>query len=357
LELRRRNSITLGAGTLGLVLGWLTYQAVVESQIQAEFELARASGLPITASDLAGPNTLVTLYPNAAPYYQIVSDGLLSMDQDAKKVYLGLYDPKRNLSPEEIRQGLAQVAYLMPEIDRAATATNCRFKRDYRLGYAVLLPEYATMRQVSRIKLAQAKLALADGNRTDALKELTLAANVARHCGSDTNEIATAVRAWVEEDVMKVVRDLKPSSDEAAAVLEGLGELPDARKDIGSHIALYRYTMSTVASESDWAQVQTDLGLRKDDLKNEPVQDWLYRRGFVQKATDLSILRAMRKAAESVPANPKSSNDFADYNRLRAELNGAWTPMRDVFFVQEHLVDYPKSYLAMVKHRDELRKY
>lgn len=330
---------------------------MLESQIQAEFELARASGLPIAASDLAGPNAFATLYPNAAPYYQIVSDGLLSMGQDAKKIYAGLYDPKRNLSPEEIRQGLAQVAYLLPEIDRAATAPNCRFKRDYRLGYAVLLPEYATMRQVARIKLAQAKLALAEGKRTEAVRELTLAANVARHCGSDTNEIATAVRAWVEEDVMKVLRDLKPSTDEAAVILKGLGELPDARKEIGSHMALYRYTMATVASESDWAQVQSDLGLKKDDIQNEPVQDWLYRSGFVQKSTDLSILRSMRRAAESVPANPKSTSDFAEYNRLRTGLHGAWTPMRDMFSVQEKMVDYPTSYLALVKHRDELRKF
>ncbi|CAN1569478.1 hypothetical protein MCEMSE15_03127 [Fimbriimonadaceae bacterium] len=357
MESRRRKSLTLVAGTIGLALGWLTYQAVLESQIQAEFELARESGLPITASDLAGANTLATLYPNAAPYYQIVSDGLLSMDQDAQKIYSGLYDPKRNPSPEEIRQGLAQVAFLMPEIDRAATATNCRFKRDYRLGYAVLMPEYATMRQVARIKLSQAKLALAEGKRTEAVKELTLAANVARHCGSDMNEIGTAVRAWVEEDVMKVVFELKPSSDEATAVLQGLGELPDARKDIGSNLACYRYTMSTVASESDWAQVQTDLGLRKDDLQNEPVQDWLYRSGFVQKATDLSILRSMRKAAESVPANPKSTSDFAEYNRLWKGLHGAWTPMRDMFSVQEKMVDYPTSYLALVKHRDELRNF
>jgi len=356
LESRRKKSLTLVAGTIGLCAGWFTYQAVLEAQIQSEFELAKQSGLPINAADLSGPNTLATLYPNAAPYYQILGDALLSMDPEAKKVVSKLNDTTVPLSTEELKQGVEKVAYLLPEIDRATTAKTCRFKRDYRLGYAVLLPEYATMRQVSRIKLAQAELALAEGDRVGAVEELKRAANVAQHCGSDRNEISTAVRAWVEEEVMKVVRDLKPSRAEASEILEHLGELPDARKEIGSHLALYRYTMSTVASESDWAQVQTDLGLRKEDLQNVPWQDWLYRRGFVQKSTDLSILRSMRMAAESVPANPTSLGDFAEYTKRRQELYGAWTPMRDIFFVQEHLVEYPASYMKLVAHREELQK-
>jgi hypothetical protein len=140
-------------------------------------------------------------------------------------------------------------------------------------------------------------------------------------------------------------------------ILASLGDLPNARLDVGSHFVLYQYSANTAASERDWAQVQSDLGLKREDLQSWPVQDWLYRNGVVQRATDLTILRGIRKVADALPTNPRVRSDFAGYTKLREDLLAAWTPMRDVFVVQDMVADYPTSYLALVAHRDELRQF
>ncbi|MDX2065404.1 MAG: hypothetical protein SFX74_06645 [Fimbriimonadaceae bacterium] len=348
---RKKIAIAGVAVALGTWLGWAGYQSSLEHRIEQEYQLAADAGIPTRPEDLQQKR----VFPNAAHLYRQASDGILSLSPDDRKAWNSAINLESKAKAADREKALKRFSAILSTFDTAAKMEDCFFGRDYRHGYNLLLPEYATMLQAVNAKVTLADAARDRGERRAALVHLTDAARIARHVASDDGELATSVRSRAEAAIVPRLMALRPDPPEATAALRALGPVPNPRRDLGVELVFFRVSRPIAQQYGGWSRLFTDFGMKSEDLDTRPLQDTLHDMGITRASVDLETVRALRAAAESVPERPRSREDFAAYLDARKLLPNVGSMVRNVYRFRAMLSEYPEAYFSLVNHRERLR--
>ncbi|HEY0867902.1 MAG TPA: hypothetical protein VGE01_11000, partial [Fimbriimonas sp.] len=207
---------------------WDWYPAA--AQLPAAEKRARELGLPMTAADIA-PNPPVKPEENAA-------EPLRQLAAEMRKIK-GVREEVRSLE-RAMGEGRADDARRMLEkFDRAiqaAEAIGARpgldMGRDWDLGTGLLFPEWASVKDISKVLDARARLQ--KGVPETAIRNVRLQNRLARLVGSEPNLISMLVHIAVRRISLGTVERLAgewKNDDAKLALLEreltGRGPLPD----------------------------------------------------------------------------------------------------------------------------------
>src|SRR5439155_17300296 len=108
------------------------------------------------------------------------------------------FPPRTTQIPDDIRRAAGQ--YLVDNSDalrllrQAASATQCRYPIDLRLGYRTLLPHLSTTREAARLLAIDGIMAMESGDRVRAAEDVHAAARLARSLEMEPTLISQLVR-------------------------------------------------------------------------------------------------------------------------------------------------------------------
>lgn len=241
-----------------------------EAAFQAQLRLAREEGLSTTWQEFAA--TIPTAAPseNAAPLYrtlrQIKRNRTDKRDLNAIDLQLIFHpgattrsDAATLLAAYRDELGVADKAVLLPK---------CWFDRDWSQGLAVLMPEFADMKQVARAVALRGSLAADRGNVDAAIADARRVFAIARHAGQETTQISHLVG---EAIYLIGVRDLafwslvhrdRPAYREALEkALDDIPQ-PDVRVENRSDL----FCVLSVIDLCATPEGRKELGLREEDI-------------------------------------------------------------------------------------------
>lgn len=130
---------------------------------------------------------------NAAPLYRHLKGLWKSGDDPAQATEALVFFPSEK-SRAAARDMVAKDGAYLKIVDEATDRPRCWFNRDWSLGYAVLLPEYAEMKRASRALGLRASLAVDRGDDAEALRDIDRIFRIAEHSGEEPIEIADLVK-------------------------------------------------------------------------------------------------------------------------------------------------------------------
>ncbi|HVL39373.1 MAG TPA: hypothetical protein VM328_08295 [Fimbriimonadaceae bacterium] len=156
----------------------------LEAEFQEQIRLARAEGIPTTAAEFAATIKPASREENAAPFYRLLKErrpkGLLG--------HSDFLDLLFRPNPQIIQRAKGIVAANQETIkllEEASSRPRCWFDRDWSEGFALLFPEFAHMKEASRLLWTRGSIAAAEGRVADAIQDAWRMHRVARHAGEE----------------------------------------------------------------------------------------------------------------------------------------------------------------------------
>ena len=217
-----RMFVVVAALTLGLHLDPSLAQGLDNSStgFADEKEAARRAGLPLTPADMREP--AVPPAQNAATFYgqawRLLPRRRDAMDHDAVEEISGCATPKAAVVAKG-RRTFERSKQAVGLIHRAAALAHCDFPRDWSLGPALMLPEFADLRRTARWIAAESYLELLDGKSLDAVRTQALGFRIARHAAHDSMLIAYLVAVAIDNITLAGMENIlyKAGNDPAVA--------------------------------------------------------------------------------------------------------------------------------------------
>lgn len=160
-----------------------------EEEFQRQAKLARAEGIPLSASEIAAHIPVIPDTENAAPYYrQLVG---LKFDSN-RSVALSWQVNFRSSRPDiqSAEKFLASNTSILEPVERATLLPHCNFNRDWNEGYAILNREYAPIKSAAKMLLLRGAVAAAKNNSQLAILELRRTLQMSRHLSEEPSEIS-----------------------------------------------------------------------------------------------------------------------------------------------------------------------
>jgi len=243
-----------GAIWFGLRLKKIQSFEPVAKRLPVELEAARREGLPLAPGDMR-PAQRIPQAQNAAPLYRQLDAALGARsravkDEESKVVVLA-----RSHKASDKQQARAIITRRGKEIslaEQAAIRPYCRFDRPWELGPEVLLPEYASMREIARLLCARAILEGDSGNPRAAMQTISTGSKVGRHAGEDPIMIGLLVNIAIYaimdsafQDVILAHRN-NPQIIALASRVASYPPLPDLEHSFGGEVVMCRVAVSMV---------------------------------------------------------------------------------------------------------------
>lgn len=161
-----------------------------DAKFEAELRAARAVGLPTTIAEFEALLPVVQDSENAGPIYQRMKHVTGQIDPFIVVREL-LYD-KKPTSVTAARDVLSKGDSYLILAEQATKLPHCRFKRDWNLGLAVLMPEFAEIKYCAKLMLLRGTLA-ADTSPAAAIEETRKIQVMARHLREEPHAITQLV--------------------------------------------------------------------------------------------------------------------------------------------------------------------
>ncbi len=316
----------LAAGLLAFfgVNWWMGSGDLAEVELQRR--LAREEGLPLEADDLR-PKPSVPDEDNAAiPFREALKlvdrtygssvTPPLKKEWEAATKYVGT---EFGFHPLKVAPGAAQrIAELLRPLDRplelirsGSERPRCDWRRMYEEGVAMLLPEYAPMRQAVRILAASAYVRVEKGDSKGAFAELLACARIARLLREEPVLIAQLVSAMIERHTLEAYRAIlggRPSDPfwlrAGEKLLSALGPPLDVRRALFGEVVMMRVSLDKMSS----LEGLKEMGFRDEDLV------WRRPNAHLRNRTEAILLREARAAVSKLPKDP------TDYESARKAL-------------------------------------
>src|SRR5665213_797020 len=172
------------AAILFLVAAILAWKRVVANREATEYQeqlnLARSEGLPTTAAEFAATIAPAKPEENAAPLYRELPAAFKPLGDFPTTEAKLLNDPSaKNLAAAKAVIQNAKACFAI--IDEATAKPKCWFNRDWSDGAAVLLPEYASLKEAAKLLAMRGTVAADEGRVGDALKDAAEIIRLSRH--------------------------------------------------------------------------------------------------------------------------------------------------------------------------------
>ena len=167
-----------------------------QAELDEQIRLAKSEGIPVTAADYAAAIPPATEAENAAPIYRQIQQ----LVRGDKKVREALDEIRAKHTIAEQRFVLLGVSEVGKLLDEATDKPQCWFDRDWRKGMAVLMPEYATMKQGARVLLLRGTISAADNKADQAMADALRALIIAKH----SREEGSTIGALVSDSIIEM---------------------------------------------------------------------------------------------------------------------------------------------------------
>jgi len=174
-----------------------------DAPFEEQMRLARAEGIPTTVAEFKATVPVPPESENAAPYYRKLDPKTHRTKIDHRELArLVVFEP----SSENISKARAALSEFRDWLDIADIATSkphCWFDRDWGLGYAVLLPEYAQGKKLAKALLLRGSIAASEHKPELAVKDAKAVLQIAKHFREEPLQIAEYVARSLEEYVLR----------------------------------------------------------------------------------------------------------------------------------------------------------
>mgnify|MGYP006998739677 CR=1 FL=1 len=178
-----------------------------EAAFQKQLSLARKEGLPTTAEEFIATLPKVAPEDNAAPYYRQLRGKLGNTSEWAALMQGLMYGDTHAVSIRRAKEELTNREEALTLIAEAIRRPKCSFDRDWKLGLAVLLPEFADMKSAARVLLLRGAMAAVTGRANDAIADIRNMLKVANHCKDGSTAIPELVGESIELIAMRALAD------------------------------------------------------------------------------------------------------------------------------------------------------
>ena len=221
-----------------------------------------------------------------------------------------------NRLARDLATARVHVATFQPVLRLAHDASlkpHCDFKRNWSLGAAVLFPELASIKGITKALMLDAAVAALEGNRARAKKQMLTAARLARLIGEEPTAIAELVQVACEAIVLDTLRQIQSRfpndpywQDLARPVVEAMGP------PIDMHYALKTEAVMNATLLDSYA---TFASPSKPSISPKP---WKLEdlRPDRRAQTEIEILRAYRDLKKALP---RDGTDYLAFHAVSAE--------------------------------------
>jgi hypothetical protein len=282
------------------------------------FELAEArrAGMPLEVADILQP--IVPAKKNAAEIYRKAGDLLENrFDAEQKLVSTAL---AKNASEKDLHEGDSALAMMKPVMDLVGqldSRPTCDFERDWNQGPALLFPEFADMKALTKDLCFRADRLDLNGDTGGSLRSMNYAFRVAHDAGTDPCLISMLVQVACHLIIDREYERLidRHSHDrkyltEVASTIQKHDRLPDPRKHLGGEIVLNRISVHMLSGTQDFDLYATDNG--KNAKNSGGIQKSILRSGLVQSSLDAKLVSAWRMAWIRFPSDSQDWQAFED---------------------------------------------
>lgn len=300
-----------------LIAAWTVLNVVGSLRWERAIGDLRDAGLGVTLEALVRPPAAAS--ENAAPYYT-AAFGLQVAENPA-----GAFDKSvRGMSDEErarLREWLAKNRESFDMVARGGKRPVCRFERDYRQGYAMLLPELGPMIKLGEALQLRAELQAFDGDAVGARDSIRSIFTLADSQKTEPLLILQLVRATLHARALKGLAACVTADTPEAELREWRAIVPDP--DVAFAGSLQAALRGDMAMAIDlMSRPSPDiLGTELPPLRG--AFGWLFRPWLRWDGS--RYLSLMRRAADaSVRPYPEARADFAEFDQV-FRSSSPWT--------------------------------
>lgn len=217
--------------------------------------------MPLELKDIGLPAN-VPAKDNAAPFYTKAAaflEGIPSEERADLEKQLSDASLIPGSLPQTVRDTRARIAPIIALARQGAAKPRCDFKRDYSLGFEILLPEYAYLKSLVKLMSIDAVLDAKEGNLELSLAKLGACMKIAQHAsGEDSLLIGMLVQVACDaitarrfEQVISMNAGNSSGLARIEAAMRKFPPLPSFRKAIESDFVLGRIGIRRLKSIGD----------------------------------------------------------------------------------------------------------
>lgn len=273
-----------------------------EAAFQDQLRLARQEGLPTTAEEFAATLPKVSPEENAAPFYRQLRGKLGNTSELSSFISQIIRGPSRIESIKRAKLELAKYSEPLAIVEEAIRLPKCSFDRNWELGFAVLLPEYADMKSVSRVLLFRATLAAEEGRVEEAIKDIQRLLKVGLHAKQEDLAIPQLVGESIELMAVGALTSLSHRFREAAYAQElklilELREMPDPKKENRDFL----FNVLILLDQVSTAEGRRMLGISKQDERGAGI-DGFFGLVLDKGQSKVALVRSVRDGWKAIEA-------------------------------------------------------
>jgi hypothetical protein len=263
------------AGILAVGIGAALVAVRAASQDEAAFQeqlrLARAEGLPTTAAEYAALVPKASPEENAAPLYREM--GRIANGPIGSKTDVAVVNRELIFHPGAPAVAAAEslIKLHRRQIELAADAAKlpkCWFDRDWRLGAAVLFPEYAQMKSAAKLLAVRGSLAANRRDAEAALADCRGIFAIADHAGQEPHGISRMVREAIYviglQNLTYWAFAHRDQSAYRAAIKRAIDAFP--RPNVKDEHRDSLFLVLSMIELTSTTEGRTNLGLREEDI-------------------------------------------------------------------------------------------
>jgi len=236
-------------------------------ELARQMELARKAGIPTTAAEFAAHVPTAEPAENAAPFYRKLK-GVTRLPQDIDWLTAHVaYRPTPALL-KDAQAVLDARRAALDAVEQAVKLPKCWFDRDWKLGGAVLMPEYADMKAAARLLVLRGTLAAQRGDSATALADIDRILKMAEHQRNEPSAIATFVAEGLDDIAIKALaswgdthRDQPVYREKILGIVEQMRK-PDVRRENLGEL----YNVLSIIDLCATEEGRLALGLKEDDI-------------------------------------------------------------------------------------------
>lgn len=284
-----------------------------------QLELARKEGLPTTPAEYAAHVPTAEPSENAGPLYRKLKGALrFPQDVDFLSAHIA-YKPTPALV-QDAQDILDARKAPLTTVEQAVKLPKCWFERDWNLGAAVLMPEYADMKAGARLLVLRGTLAVHRGDSAAALADIERILKMADHQRSEPNAIAILVAEALDDIAIKALASWGDNHRDQPVYRKKILEIvdrmpkPDVRRENLGELMNVLSIIDLCATEEG----RLALGLKEDDISQADRFTPLLVSPVGARA---KVVEAMRLQWEALALPPGTRR--AKVDKARQDLSGA----------------------------------
>lgn len=244
-------------------------------------------------------------------YYQ----GFLSMPQFSKEARTHLEDVARGkIAPDDkVREDIAQSSGAIHLAEAAVKVPVCQWGIQFSEGFDALMPQFAQIRLMTYVLLADARVRAADGDYRGALERCLMTAAFARHVGDDTL-ISFLVSLAERKIAYQCIQDIVGQAAGDAELLQWLkNELAKSPINTLSPVGPLKFEIEIVTDLVQMKNIEKVARILTDSDEKKTAE-------LVSKANEEILLKARQEYTERVNSAIKVWNTPMPYEQAHSQL-------------------------------------